>query len=161
MNKNTFRCVFGDHEYSEKETKDKEGYFVHMCIHCNLHGYHYIRKDFINVYKVYIEYYPNGYRKESTYSNGKEYRYNKNGQLVYARYANGEEEWIEYYDNGNRKKAVNTNGCETRFNIYGRLIYQKFKNCSGDNTYAELWFYKGKWVSEEPLNLDPENEHKW
>ena len=66
MNKGTFRCIFGDHEYSEKETKDKEGYTVRMCKHCNLHGYY---KNSLGD-EYYIEYSTNGYRKRvrCTYS---------------------------------------------------------------------------------------------
>ena len=100
MNKGTFRCVFGDHKYSEEKTKDKQGFTVRMCKHCNLHGYciNYLDE------KVYIEYYPNGYRKREVYSYGglkkalykcgRVYDYNKRGVCVYSNHTNGTEEWL-------------------------------------------------------------------
>ena len=98
MNKDTFRCALGKHEYSEKATKDKHGYTVHMCKHCKLHGCY---KWYTN--KVYIEYYPNGYPKRVVYSsegkdiydlNGRETHYNKRGINIYIKYSNGTEKWL-------------------------------------------------------------------
>ena len=40
MNKGTFRCASGKHEYSEKLTFDKHGLYVNRCKHCKLHGYY-------------------------------------------------------------------------------------------------------------------------
>ena len=133
MNKGTFRCVFGDHEYSEKLTFDRRrgrygntcGRYVNMCIHCNLHGkYKNSLED-----EVYVEYYTNGYRKREMWLNG-----NK----------------IMYHQNGNYKTKSYRNGFEEHYNKSGVHIYTKYE----DGT--EEWLHKGEWVKEKPKNWDPE-----
>ena len=128
MNGNSFRCVFGDHKYYEKVTKDKQGFHVHMCIHCKLNGYYKL----FDGTTVWIEYYPNGYPKREVYSNGSE---------------------VTYYPNGKYQRTLGKNGgTEYRSNTNGINIYLKYK----DGT--EEWKYKGEWVKEKSKNWDPENE---
>ena len=129
MNKGTFRCVFGDHKYSEEATEDKEGYFVHMCIHCNLHGKY---KNSLLEDEVYVEYYPNGYHKREVFSNGDE---------------------KIYYPNGKLKREVYKDGGEDHYNESGSWIYSK--HCDSEN--EEAWFHKGEWVIKKPENWNPEN----
>ena len=109
MNKHTFRCSLGKHEYSKEAIRDKHGCFVRMCIHCKLHGY-YIHYNGI---EVWSEYYPNGYRKRAVFSNGDEkiyhtngyckslfhkdgraYHYNKRGVTIYSKHIDSTEEWL-------------------------------------------------------------------
>ena len=118
-NKGTFRCIFGEHKYSKKETRDKEGLRVHMCIHCNLHGYSKNRFG-----DRHIEYYPNGYPKREVYSDG----YEK-----------------IYYPDGKLKREVYKNGGEIHYNKRGVLIYRKYADGTEKWRHKGRWYsYKPK-----------------
>ena len=126
MNKGTFRCALGKHEYSEKATEDKQGFTVHMCIHCNLHGKY---KNSVGD-PYYIEYYTNGYRKREVYSDG-------NGSI--------------YHPNGELKSLFYKNGGGYYYNKKGVGIYRKYKDGTEKWRHKGKWYsYRPKkWDPEK------------
>ena len=128
MNKHTFRCALGKHEYSENTSKDKINGSVHMCIHCNLHGY--FKSPAIG--DIYIEYYPNGYCKREVFSD--------------------EEAESIYHPNGRLKSSLYKDGRIKHYNKSGVCIYSNHKNGT------EKWLHRGIWYSYRPKKWNPENE---
>ena len=95
MNKNTFRCAFGDHEYA---IAHKEEPLIKICKYCKLYG-----KTVINDNVTHYELDKNGNIIWRNFSNGLRRKYDGNGREIYVLYPDGSELWRTYNKNGKVK----------------------------------------------------------
>ena len=123
---NTLTCLFGHHDYSDKETRDKYGRDIYLCKICKRSGY-------------------------GKWNRGPErwLDYDEEGNLVHEKWGHGLEYWYDHNDDGSCVHERWDDGTEYWFNEDGDIIHTK------DPDGNEAWrTNNGHWINKKPEEGD-------
>ena len=102
---NKLTCLFGHHDYSDREVKDKGGDLIYLCKICKRSGY----GKYAGGLEVWSDYDERGNCIHEKDNDGyEEWRaYNSRGTCLHIKYSDGDEFWKNNYGHWARKKPKN------------------------------------------------------